>query len=270
MQQYFGDNFDINEDPIRQSYKNNQSEFTMDNNPLLPQQPSENPLLPKENLNNTLNNVFLTEITKPKSNDFSIIPKLNKTDDINTYNNEMNRFNNLSQEILEKEKQLMESKSEIIKLKNEIETLNEENKKITILEYQNSELNNRLNSLLKEQQLASDTKETNTLLKKELDRYKNENNKLKVLLDNSSINIYDEEETIPPPPKKVKRPIKKKKIKNPNKSPEINKLKKLLLSHYPSYTEDKINIMFSELDINDNITITRDLLEAITGYMEIE
>ena len=41
MQQYFGDNFDINEDPIRQTYKNQTNDTNLNNNPLLPQ-PQEN------------------------------------------------------------------------------------------------------------------------------------------------------------------------------------------------------------------------------------
>tara|TARA_Y100000996_G_C22475119_1_gene623766 strand:+ start:63 stop:932 length:870 start_codon:yes stop_codon:yes gene_type:complete len=289
MQQYFGDNFDINEDPIRQTYKNQTNDTNLNNNPLLPQ-PQENPLLPNnDNLNNTVNNVFLTEITKP-SNELSVIPRMKQTDDINTYNNEMNRFNNLSQEILEKEKELMNSKGQIITLKNDIGGLQEEIKKITLLEYENSELNKKVNSLLKEQQIIMDARETNNKLLIELEKYKSEIDKLRTILSKNSIDIYDEsddsdgENIIPikkpkTKPKPKQKPKGKKKrvnnIQNNNiqknrKSSPIDKLKQSLLSHYPHYSEIKLNKMFEDLDLDDNINITRDLLIAITDYMKIE
>ena len=286
MQQYIGDNFDINQDPIRQTYKNQ----TRDTNPLLPQ--NQNPLLPnnddKDDLNNTINNIFLKEITKP-SNELSIIPRMKQADDINTYNNEMNRFNNLSQEILEKEKELMESKGQIIILKNDIVKLNEEVKKIAILEYENNELNKKVNSLLKEQQIIIDARETNNLLLKEMDKYKNEINKLRTILSKNSIDIYDESDDSEGEniinnnkPKKGRNKIKKKKVGGNRKVDSVNnmqgnkrlssidKLKQSLLDHYPSYSKLKINQLFTELGLDNNIEITRDLLVAITDYMKME
>ena len=311
MQQYFGDNFDINEDPIRKTYMN-QTHDSLNTNPLLPQ-PNENPLLPtddKSNLNNTINNVFLKEVTKP-STDFDIIPRLKQNDDINTYNNEINRFNNLSQEILEKEKELMESKGETIKLKNELEYLNEEVKKINILEYENKELNKKINELIKERSIIIDARETNDLLLKEIDKYKNEINKLNFILSKNNIDVYDEtdenDKSITTPQIKKFKKNKATKInktntiknntiktntiknnniktnntknnnnynktnntKNNNKLSQIDSLKVSLLNHYPSYSKEKLDKMFEELEINNDINITRDLLTAITGYMEI-
>ncbi len=80
-------------------------------------------------------------------------------------------------------------------------------------------------------------------------------------------------------PKPKQKPKGKKKrvnnIQNNNiqknrKSSPIDKLKQSLLSHYPHYSEIKLNKMFEDLDLDDNINITRDLLIAITDYMKIE
>ena len=50
---------------------------------------------------------------------------------------------------------------------------------------------------------------------------------------------------------------------------QFKNLKKSLQSHFPNYTSKDIDKLFDEMDINENVNITKDLLNAITEYMSI-
>ena len=248
MQQYFGDDFDINNEPSRNMIYNN----TIENDNIIDE---SNPLLP-------VDNVFLNEIKPKVSNELPITPPMLKDNDINSYNNDINRFNNLSQEILEKEKEIMEYKGQINDLKHHISNIQEENKKISVLEYENNQLKEKLNNSMMENQSLVDKRNVNNILVKRIKKDEETITQLKKMISEINSNSNNNNNNI----KRVKQPRNKGSKKNKK---QLKNLKKSLQKHFPNYSNRDIDKLFDEMDINENVNITKDLLNAITGYMSI-
>ena len=153
----------------------------------------------------------------------------------------------------------MESKGQINDLKHHISNIQEENKKISILEYENNQLKEKLNNVMMENQSLVDKRNVNNILIKRIKKDEETINQLKQMIteinSNNNNNI-----------KRVKQPRNKASKKNKK---QFKNLKKSLQSHFPNYTSKDIDKLFDEMDINENVNITKDLLNAITEYMSI-
>ena len=260
MQQYLSDDF-IN-DPIRSSYNNHQSD---DFNPLLPQ---------NNNGYNFDTNIFIKELNNNKSNDLPIIPYKKANDnDINTYNNDMNRFNDMTQEILEKDREIAEYKNKTTSITREQEGLKEELRKIPILELENKQLREKINDLTKEIYRIRSINSKNENLKKFLKKKKKENKKLKKIIEISQKNdVYNESESDAETDDETDDEIKinmdsEEEVEIVENDSEIYKLKNILVQRFPKYTRKQIDTLFSEMDINDDIKVTKDLLKAIIEFL---
>ena len=224
----------LNNDLIRMSFSNS------------------NQIVKKEHQNS--NNVFLRN-SKPNDLITPLNNKINNSNDLNTYNNEINRLNTMSQEILDKDKELQELKNLLQQSKIEMDAV-----KLNRNMQDQIELENKL---LKEKLQKEYNKNDEYLeMKHSLEKMKHQNERLKD-------NITSLETIIRKQYNEIKE-IKKESIPNTSvqeKKYKNDTLKKTLLEHNNDYTEQIIDELFDEMEITEDINITKDLLMNIINYL---
>tara|TARA_Y100000817_G_scaffold311922_1_gene304872 strand:- start:1516 stop:2235 length:720 start_codon:yes stop_codon:yes gene_type:complete len=230
----------LNNDLIRMSFSNS------------------NQIVKKEHQNS--NNVFLRN-SKPNDLITPLNNKINNSNDLNTYNNEINRLNTMSQEILDKDKELQELKNLLQQSKIEMDAV-----KLNRNMQDQIELENKL---LKEKLQKEYNKNDEYLeMKHSLEKMKHQNERLKD-------NITSLETIIRKQYNEIKEITSIKNESIPNTSVQEKKykndtLKKTLLEHNNDYTEQIIDELFDEMEITEDINITKDLLMNIINYLNSE
>tara|TARA_A100001037_G_scaffold279737_1_gene281835 strand:+ start:54 stop:770 length:717 start_codon:yes stop_codon:yes gene_type:complete len=227
----------LNNDLIRMSFSNS------------------NQIVKKEHQNS--NNVFLRN-SKPNDLITPLNNKINNSNDLNTYNNEINRLNTMSQEILDKDKEIQELKNLLQQSKIEMDAV-----KLNRNMQDQIELENKL---LKEKLQKEYNKNDEYLeMKHSLEKMKHQNERLKD-------NITSLETIIRKQYNEIKEITSIKNESIPNTSVQEKKykndtLKKTLLEHNNDYTEQIIDELFDEMEITEDINITKDLLMNIINYL---
>lgn len=180
--------------------------------------------------------------SKPNSEEVNRIPSNNT---FTSDRNEINRFNNMTQEMLDKDKEIHELKNKINIMNLDIDKLKSDVKKSNTYKLENDILKDKLNEQYKEH-------------KKLLD-FHSKYKELKILKQRDEESI-DSLKTII---KKLMKPDyeeKEKQYKN-------DKLKELLLKNNSTYKENQIDTLFDEMEITEDINITKDLLITIIDYL---
>ena len=233
----------LNNDLIRMSFSNS------------------NQIVKKEHQNS--NNVFLRN-SKPNDLITPLNNKINNSNDLNTYNNEINRLNTMSQEILDKDKELQELKNLLQQSKIEMDAV-----KLNRNMQDQIELENKL---LKEKLQKEYNKNDEYLeMKHSLEKMKHQNERLKDNISSLEIiirkqfneNTEIKKELLIKKEPIINTPVSEKKYKNET-------LKKTLLEHNNNYTEQIIDDLFDEMEITEDINITKDLLMNIINYLNSE
>ena len=254
MQQYLSDDF-IN-DPVRSGF-NHQS----------------NPLLPKNNGGyDFTNNIFIKELNN-KGGELPIVPHKKTSDnDINTYNNDINRFNEMTQDMMEKDREISECKNKNTTINREIEALKQDFRKLPVLELENKQLQEKINNLTKDIYTKDIIIDKFKTLKELLKKEKEETKKLKKMIEISQKKtLYDESDSESDEEIDIEINMDSSDEEDTfiKTESEVSKLKKILVKRFPTNTRKQIDKLFIEMDINDDIKITKDLLKAIIDLLNV-
>ena len=160
--------------------------------------------------------------------------------------NEINRFNNMTQDMLDKDKEIHELKNKLSITSIDIDKLKNDVKKANTYKLENDILKDKLTEQYKEHkkllEYQSKFKELEILKQRDEDTIES----LKIIIKKLMKPEYEEQEN---------------KYKN-------NKLKEILLKKNPDYKEDQIDNLFDEMEITEDINITKDLLITIIDYLD--
>lgn len=207
------------------------------------------------NASNSLSNRLLND--KLKENIFiqsklpqkSISEKVTRIPSNNAFTadrNEINRFNNMTQDMLDKDKEIHELKNKLSITSIDIDKLKNDVKKGNTYKLENDILKDKLNEQYKEHkkllEYHSKFKELEILKQRDEDTIES----LKTIIKKLMKPEYEEQE---------------KKYKN-------DKLKETLLKKNQDYNEDQIDNLFEEMEITEDINITKDLLITIIEYLD--
>ena len=180
---------------------------------------------------------------KPISEEVTRIPS-NNTFTADT--NEMNRFNNMTQDMLDKDKEIHELKNKLSITSIDIDKLKNDVKKGNTYKLENDILKDKLNEQYKEH--------------KKLLEYQSKFKELEILKQR-------DEETIESL-KTIIRKLMKPEYEEQEKKYKNDKLKEILLKKNQDYNEDQIDNLFEEMEITEDINITKDLLITIIEYLD--
>ena len=180
---------------------------------------------------------------KPISEEVTRIPS-NNTFTADT--NEMNRFNNMTQDMLDKDKEIHELKNKLSITSIDIDKLKNDVKKGNTYKLENDILKDKLNEQYKEH--------------KKLLEYQSKFKELEILKQR-------DEETIESL-KTIIRKLMKPEYEEQEKKYKNDKLKEILLKKNKDYNEDQIDNLFEEMEITEDINITKDLLITIIEYLD--
>ena len=160
--------------------------------------------------------------------------------------NEINRFNNMTQDMLDKDKEIHELKNKLSITSIDIDKLKNDVKKANTYKLENDILKDKLTEQYKEHkkllEYQSKFKELEILKQRDEDTIES----LKTIIKKLMKPEYEEQE---------------KKYKN-------DKLKETLLKKNQDYNEDQIDNLFEEMEITEDINITKDLLITIIEYLD--
>lgn len=227
----FANNDNIINDLTRASWKNSSNQF--------------NPLNNKSSQDKLKENIFIQKSlpSKPVSETPSRIPSNNQ---FTADRNEINRFNNMTQELIDKDKEIQELKNKVNVMSLDIEKLKNDVKKGNTYKLENEILKEKLNEQYKEHKKLLEFQSKF----KELEILKNRDEEtidsLKTIIRKLMKPDYEEKETI---------------YKN-------EKLKETLLKKNSNYKEEHIDNLFKEMEITEEIDITKDLLVTIIDYLD--
>ena len=160
--------------------------------------------------------------------------------------NEMNRFNNMTQDMLDKDKEIHELKNKLSITSIDIDKLKNDVKKGNTYKLENDILKDKLNEQYKEH--------------KKLLEYQSKFKELEILKQR-------DEETIESL-KTIIRKLMKPDYEEEEKKYKNDKLKEILLKKNQDYNEDQIDNLFEEMEITEDINITKDLLITIIEYLD--
>ncbi len=180
---------------------------------------------------------------KPISEEVTRIPSNNT---FTADRNEMNRFNNMTQDMLDKDKEIHELKNKLNITSIDIDKLKKDVKKGNTYKLENDILKDKLNEQYKEH--------------KKLLEYQSKFKELEILKQR-------DEETIESL-KTIIRKLMKPEYEEQEKKYKNDKLKEILLKKNQDYNEDQIDNLFEEMEITEDINITKDLLITIIEYLD--
>ena len=230
----------LNNDLIRMSFSNS------------------NQIVKKEHQNS--NNVFLRN-SKPNDLITPLNNKINNSNDLNTYNNEINRLNTMSQEILDKDKEIQELKNLLQQSKIEMDAVKLNRNMQDQIELENKLLKDKLQKEYNKNDEYLEMKHSLEKMKHQNERLKDNITSLETIIRKQYNEIKEitsiKNESIP------NTSVQEKKYKN-------DTLKKTLLEHNNDYTEQIIDELFDEMEITEDINITKDLLMNIINYLNSE
>lgn len=227
----FANNDNIINDLTRASWKNSSNQY--------------NPLNNKSSQDKLKENIFIQKSlpSKPISETPTRIPSNNQ---FTADRNEINRFNNMTQELLDKDKEIQDLKNKVNIMSLDIEKLKSDVKKGNTYKLENEILKEKINEQYKEHKKLLEFQSKF----KELEILKNRDEEtidsLKTIIRKLMKPEYEEKETI---------------YKN-------DKLKETLLKKNSSYKEEQIDNLFKEMEITEDIDITKDLLVTIIDYLD--
>lgn len=226
----FANNDNIINDLTRQSWNN--SSIKLNN-------------FKKSSLNDKLQeNIFIQNKVphKPISEEVTRIPNNNN---FTTDRNEINRFNNMTQDMLDKDKEIHGLKNKLSITSIDIDKLKNDVKKGNTYKLENDILKDKLNEQYKEH--------------KKLLEYQSKFKELQILKQR-------DEETIDSL-KTIIRKLMKPEYEEQDNKYKNEKLKQLLLKS-KNYKEEHIDNLFEEMEITEDINITKDLLITIIEYLD--
>tara|TARA_B100000214_G_C23968446_1_gene628903 strand:- start:493 stop:1191 length:699 start_codon:yes stop_codon:yes gene_type:complete len=180
---------------------------------------------------------------KPISEEVTRIPSNNT---FTADRNEINRFNNMTQDMLDKDKEIHELKNKLNITSIDIDKLKKDVKKGNTYKLENDILKDKLNEQYKEH--------------KKLLEYQSKFKELEILKQR-------DEETIESL-KTIIRKLMKPEYEEQEKKYKNDKLKEILLKKNQDYNEDQIDNLFEEMEITEDINITKDLLITIIEYLD--
>ncbi len=180
---------------------------------------------------------------KPISEEVTRIPSNNT---FTADRNEINRFNNMTQDMLDKDKEIHELKNKLNITSIDIDKLKNDVKKGNTYKLENDILKDKLNEQYKEH--------------KKLLEYQSKFKELEILKQR-------DEETIESL-KTIIRKLMKPDYEEQEKKYKNDKLKEILLKKNQDYNEDQIDNLFEEMEITEDINITKDLLITIIEYLD--
>ena len=180
---------------------------------------------------------------KPISEEVTRIPSNNT---FTADRNEINRFNNMTQDMLDKDKEIHELKNKLSITSIDIDKLKNDVKKGNTYKLENDILKDKLNEQYKEH--------------KKLLEYQSKFKELEILKQR-------DEETIESL-KTIIRKLMKPEYEEQEKKYKNDKLKEILLKKNQDYNEDQIDNLFEEMEITEDINITKDLLITIIEYLD--
>lgn len=227
----FANNDNIMNDLTRASWKNSSNQY--------------NPLNNKLSQDKLKENIFIQKSlpSKPVSETPTRIPSNNQ---FTADRNEINRFNNMTQELLDKDKEIQDLKNKVNIMSLDIEKLKSDVKKGNTYKLENEILKEKLNEQYKEHKKLLEFQSKF----KELEILKNRDEEtidsLKTIIRKLMKPEYEEKETI---------------YKN-------DKLKETLLKKNSNYKEEQIDNLFKEMEITEDIDITKDLVVTIIDYLD--
>lgn len=227
----FANNDNIINDLTRAPWKNSSNQF--------------NPLNNKLSQDKLKENIFIQKSLpyKPVSETTTRIPSNNQ---FTADRNEINRFNNMTQELLDKDKEIQDLKNKVNIMSLDIEKLKSDVKKGNTYKLENEILKEKLNEQYKEHkkllEFQSKFKELEILKNRDEDTI----DSLKTIIRKLMKPDYEEKETI---------------YKN-------DKLKETLLKKNSNYKEEQIDNLFKEMEITEDIDITKELLVTIIDYLD--
>tara|TARA_B110000285_G_scaffold222008_1_gene275662 strand:- start:451 stop:1176 length:726 start_codon:yes stop_codon:yes gene_type:complete len=232
----------LNNDLIRMSFSNS------------------NQVVKKEQQNS---NVFLRN-SKPNDLITPLNNKINNSNDLNTYNNEINRLNTMSQEILDKDKELQELKNLLQQSKMEMDAVKLNRNMQDQIELENKLLKEKLQKEYNKNDEYLEMKHSLEKMKHQKGRLQDNISSLEIIIRKQFHEITEiKEELLIKKEPTVNTIVSEKKYKN-------NTLKKTLLEHNNDYTEQIIDDLFDEMEITEDINITKDLLMNIINYLNSE
>ena len=227
----FANNDNIMNDLTRASWKNSSNQY--------------NPLNNKLSQDKLKENIFIQKSlpSKPVSETPTRIPSNNQ---FTADRNEINRFNNMTQELLDKDKEIQDLKNKVNIMSLDIEKLKSDVKKGNTYKLENEILKEKLNEQYKEHkkllEFQSKFKELEILKTRDEETI----DSLKTIIRKLMKPEYEEKETI---------------YKN-------DKLKETLLKKNSNYKEEQIDNLFKEMEITEDIDITKDLVVTIIDYLD--
>ena len=227
----FANNDNILNDLTRASWKNSSNQY--------------NPLNNKLSQDKLKENIFIQKSlpSKPVSETPTRIPSNNQ---FTADRNEINRFNNMTQELLDKDKEIQDLKNKVNIMSLDMEKLKSDVKKGSTYKLENEILKEKLNEQYKEHkkllEFQSKFKELEILKARDEDTI----DSLKTIIRKLMKPDYEEKETI---------------YKN-------DKLKETLLKKNSNYKEEQIDNLFKEMEITEDINITKELLVTIIDYLD--
>ena len=228
----FANNDNILNDLTRVSWKNSSNQYNPLNNKLSQDKLKENIFIQKSLPSKPVSEPPPTRI--PSNNQFT------------ADRNEINRFNNMTQELLDKDKEIQDLKNKVNIMSLDMEKLKSDVKKGSTYKLENEILKEKLNEQYKEHKKLLEFQSKF----KELEILKNRDEEtidsLKTIIRKLMKPEYEEKETI---------------YKN-------DKLKETLLKKNSNYKEEQIDNLFKEMEITEDIDITKDLLVTIIDYLD--
>jgi hypothetical protein len=190
-------------------------------------------------------NIFIQSTLPPKpiSEEVMRVPSNNS---FTADRNETNRFNNMTQDMLDKDKEIHELKNKLSITTLDIDKLKNDIKKGDTYKLENEILKDKLNEQYKEHKklLESQSKFGELKILKQRDEETIES--LKIIIKKLMKPEYEEKET---------------KYKN-------DKLKETLLKKNPDYKGSQIDNLFKEMEITEEVNITKELLITIIDYLD--
>ena len=227
----FANNDNIINDLTRASWKNSSNQY--------------NPLNNKSSQDKLKENIFIQKSlpSKPVSETPTRIPSNNQ---FTADRNEINRFNNMTQELLDKDKEIQDLKNKVNIMSLDIEKLKSDVKKGNTYKLENEILKEKLNEQYKEH--------------KKLLEFQSKFNELEILKNR-------DEETIESL-KTIIRKLMKPDYEEKENIYKNDKLKETLLKKNSNYKEEQIDNLFKEMEITEDIDITKDLLVTIIDYLD--
>ena len=228
----FANNDNISNDLTRASWKNSSNQYNPLNNKLSQDKLKENIFIQKSLPSKPVSETLPTRI--PSNNQFT------------ADRNEINRFNNMTQELLDKDKEIQDLKNKVNIMSLDMEKLKSDVKKGNTYKLENEILKEKLNEQYKEHkkllEFQSKFKELEILKARDEDTI----DSLKTIIRKLMKPDYEEKETI---------------YKN-------DKLKETLLKKNSNYKEEQIDNLFKEMEITEDINITKELLVTIIDYLD--